>query len=90
MVGTPASDADADLREVYTVTASCPAGKVAYGGGGSIVEGSSDAVIVEVSNFTSSATVWTFKAEVIADSDSGSADKTDAVVVAAYVLCGNA
>ena len=61
----------------------------ASAGVGSIVETSSDAVIVQVSSFPSLATVWTFKAEVVSDNDGGSADKTDAVVVTAYVLCGN-
>ena len=89
-MGAPASDVDADNGESWTVTATCPAGKVAFGGGGSVVESSSDAVIVAVSSFPSSNTVWTFKAEVIADSDSGSKDKTDGVTVTAYVLCGNA
>lgn len=63
---------------------------MAYGGGGSVIETSSDAVIVTVSSYPSSTTVWTFKAEVVADSDSGNGDKTDAVTVTAYVLCGNA
>ena len=87
---TPANDTDADKNETYTVTASCPAGKVAYGGGGNVAETSSDAVIVSVSSYPSSTTMWTFKAEVIGDSDGGSSDKTDAVTVTAYVLCGNA
>jgi hypothetical protein len=87
---SPISDADADKGESYTDTATCPAGLVAYGGGGSVVETSSGAVIVGVSSYPSSTTVWTFKAEVIADSDGGSNDKTDAVTVTAYVLCGNA
>ena len=60
------------------------------GGGGSIVENSSDAVIVQVSSFPSSNTVWTFKGEVVSDSDSGSRDKSDGVTVTAYVLCGAA
>jgi hypothetical protein len=89
VVGTPASDADADKGQSYSVTATCPAGKVAYGGGGNVAEASSDAVIVAVSSFPSSTSVWTFKAEVTADSDSGSKDKTDGVTVTAYVLCGN-
>jgi S-layer homology domain len=89
-VGTPASDTDADKGESWTVTATCPAGKVTYGGGGSVVENSSDAAIVSVSSFPSSNTVWTFKAEVVADSDGGSKDSSDGVTVTAYVLCGNA
>jgi hypothetical protein len=88
VVGTPASDTDADNGESYTVTATCGAGKVAFGGGGSIIENSSDAVIVQVSSYPSSTTVWTFKAEVTSDSDSGSRDKSDGVTVTAYVLCG--
>ena len=66
---SPASDTDADLGESYTDTATCPAGKVAFGGGGSIVENSSDATIVEVSSFPSANAVWTFKAEVVVDID---------------------
>jgi S-layer homology domain len=87
---TSASDADADKGESYTVTATCGAGKVAYGGGGNVAETSSDAVIVTVSSYPSSATVWTFRVEVTGDSDGGNSDKTDAVTVTAYVLCGNA
>lgn len=90
VVGTPASDSDADAGESWTVTATCPAGKVAYGGGGSVVENSSDAVIVAASSFPSSNAVWTFKGEVAADSDTGGKDKSDGVTVTAYVLCGNA
>ena len=59
------------------------------GGGGSFVVNSSVAVIVQVSSFPSSNTAWTFKGEVISDSDSGSKDKSDGVTVTAYVLCGN-
>ena len=36
----------------------------------------------------SSSTVWTFKAEVVADSDIENKDKSDGVTVTAYVLCG--
>jgi S-layer homology domain/Collagen triple helix repeat (20 copies) len=90
VVGAPASDTDAEKGESWTVTATCPGGKVAYGGGGSVVENSSDAVIVAISSFPSSDAVWSFSAEVISDSDSGSRDKSDGVTVTAYVLCGNA
>ena len=86
---SPVSDTDADLGESYTDTATCPAGKVAFGGGGSIVENSSDATIVEVSSFPSASAVWTFKAEVVLDVDTKNKDKSDGVTVTAYVLCGN-
>ena len=46
-------------------------------------------MIVAVYSYPSTATAWTFKAEVIADSDGGNSDKTDAVTVNAYVMCGN-
>jgi hypothetical protein len=85
---SPVGDTDADLGESYTDTAGCPAGKVAFGGGGSIVEVSSDAAIVEVSSYPSSATVWTFKAEVVTDNDGKHRDNSDGVTVTAYVLCG--
>jgi hypothetical protein len=86
---TTISDADADKGEIWSVTATCPAGRVAYGGGGSIAESSSDAVIGTVHSFPSSSTVWSFRAEVTADSDSGHADRSDAMTLTAYVLCGN-
>ncbi len=89
VAGTGVVDADAEKNEIYTVTASCGAGKVAYGGGGSVVESSSDAVIVTVWSYPSSSTVWTFRAEVIGDSDSKGKDASDAATVTAYVLCGN-
>ena len=54
VVGSPVSDTDADKGESYTDAAGCPAGKVVLGGGGSIVENSSDATIVQVSSFPSS------------------------------------
>ena len=77
------------MSETYSGVATCPVGLVVYGGGGTIVEGTSDAVIGTVSTYPSSTTAWTFTAEVTFDSDVGGNDANDDVTVTAYALCGN-
>ena len=88
---TPANDADADTGETLTDVASCTAPNVAYGGGGLIADGSSDASLV-VSSYPSDATTnrdWTYSVHVSTDVDTGAFDPTDDVTVTAFVLCGN-
>jgi hypothetical protein len=89
---SPTNDADADVGETISDTASCTAPQVAYGGGGTIAETSSDATVVAWESYPSDGTNnrdWTYSANIQVDPETGGSDQSDDVTVTAYVLCGN-
>ena len=89
MSTTPDTDADGDINETDTDTASCTAPKVAYGGGGVYTIGGDDAYVALTQSFPSDATNnrdWTVVGEVIAETGDDGNENTS---LTAYVLCGN-
>jgi len=67
---------------------SCTGGKVAYGGGVSVVRSTGNVILATVSSYPSDADTWSVSAVVVDDPYDGGTN--DNVTVTAYVLCGNA